>query len=150
MTVPVGTLTDTGLLFALVDVQGQPEQYVRCQALIPSLAVPLVTTWPCFTEALYLCRQRGGWPLQRLLWVLWEGGTVRIHAPTEAETARALELMETYNDMPMDLAGASLIALAEARGYGRVFSIDSDFYVYRLVDGSALEVVPGPMSARGR
>jgi len=58
--------------------------------------------------------------------------------------------METYNDMPMDLAGASLIALAEARGYQRVFSIDSDFYVYRLVDGSALEVVPGPMSARGR
>lgn len=150
MTVPAGTLTDTGLLFALVDVQGQPEQYVRCQALIPSLAVPLVTTWPCFTEALYLCRQRGGRPLQRLLWVLWEGRTVRIHAPTEAETARALELMETYNDMPMDLAGASLIALAEARGYGRVFSIDSDFYVYRLADGTALEAVPGPMLQRGK
>lgn len=150
MTTPAGTLTDTGPLFALVDVQGQPEQHARCQALMPSLAVPLVTTWPCFTEALYLCRQRGGWPLQRLLWVLWEGGTVRIHAPTEAETARALELMEKYHDMPMDLADASLVALAEARGYQRVFSIDSDFYVYRLADGSALEVVPGPMPQRGK
>ena len=149
MTAPVGTLTDTGPLFALVDVQGQPEQYARCQALMPSLAVPLVTTWPCFTEALYLCHKRGRWPLQRLLWMLWDGGTVRIHVTTDTETARALELMEKYHDMPMDLADASLVALAETRGDGRVFSIDSDFYVYRLVDGSVLEVVPGPMSQRG-
>ena len=82
--------------------------------------------------------------------MLWEGRTVRIHAPTDAETARALELMEKYRDMPMDLADASLVALAEAQGYRRVFSLDSDFYVYRLADGSALEVVPGPVSARGR
>ena len=82
--------------------------------------------------------------------MLWEGGTVRIHVTTDAETMRALELMEKYNDMPMDLADASLVALAEADSYQRVFSIDSDFYVYRLADGSALEVVPGPMPQRGR
>ena len=82
--------------------------------------------------------------------MLWEGGTVRVHVTTDAETARVLELMEKYHDMPMDLADASLVALAEADGYQRVFSIDSDFYVYRLADGSALEVVPGPMPQRGR
>ena len=49
----------------------------------------------------------------------------------------------------MDLADASLVALAETRGDGRVFSIDSDFYVCRLADGTALEVVPGPMPQRG-
>ncbi len=57
--------------------------------------------------------------------------------------------MEQYRDRPMDLADASLVALAETAGYTRIFSIDSDFYVYRLADGSALEVVPGPMS-KGR
>ena len=58
--------------------------------------------------------------------------------------------MEQYQSRPMDLADASLVALAEAQGYQRVFSIDSDFYVYRLADGSALEVVPGPMQQKSR
>jgi len=58
--------------------------------------------------------------------------------------------MGQYAGRPMDLADASLIALAEAEEYGRIFSIDSDFYVYRLADGTALEVVPGPMGRARR
>jgi len=58
--------------------------------------------------------------------------------------------MEQYAGRPMDLADASLIALAEAEEYGRIFSINSDFYVYRLADGTALEVVPGPMGRARR
>ena len=73
---------------------------------------------------------------------------LRLHAPTSAETTRTFELMEQYKDRPMDLADASLVALAEAKGYTRIFSIDSDFYIYRLADGAALEVVPGPMTTK--
>ena len=59
--------------------------------------------------------------------------------------------MAQYQDRPMDLADASLVALAEAQGYTRIFSIDSDFYIYRLADGTALEVLPGPTAVqRGR
>ena len=54
------------------------------------------------------------------------------------------ELMAKYSNVPMDLADAALVAAAEALGTGRIFSIDSDFYVYRLADGTALDVVPGP------
>ena len=50
--------------------------------------------------------------------------------------------MARYRDTPMDLADASLIALAERLALRRVFSLDSDFYVYRLRDGSALDVIP--------
>ncbi|HZT43445.1 MAG TPA: hypothetical protein VFA07_14860 [Chthonomonadaceae bacterium] len=41
----------------------------------------------------------------------------------------------------MDLADASLIAVAESRDIRRLFTIDNDFYIYRLVDGSVLEVI---------
>ena len=150
MTEADGTLTDTGPLFALADPQGQPAENARCQALLLALSVPLVTTWPCLGEAMYLCGRKGGWFMQRYIVRLLREGTLRVHATTQAELNRSLDLMEQYQDRPMDLADASLVALAETRGDGRVFSIDSDFYVYRLVDGSALEVVPGPMSARGR
>lgn len=49
--------------------------------------------------------------------------------------------MKKYQDVPMDLADASLVAIAENRSLRRVFSLDKDFFVYRLSDGSALEVV---------
>lgn len=51
-------------------------------------------------------------------------------------------LMSKYRDRPMDLADASLMAAAEHLGLHRVFSIDSDFRIYQLPDGSALELVP--------
>lgn len=142
---PEGTLTDTGPLFALVDPQGQPAQFTRCTALFAVLDTPLVTTWPCLAEVMHLTGREDGWGMQRFIAEYIVTETLRLHTPTRQETERSLQLMEQYRDRPMDLADASLIALAEAQGYTRIFSIDSDFYVYRLVGGSALEVVPGPI-----
>ena len=51
------------------------------------------------------------------------------------------ELMEKYQDTPMDLADASLVAVAEDLSMRRVFTIDTDFYIYRLSDGSTLEII---------
>ena len=52
-------------------------------------------------------------------------------------------LMEKYQDRPMDLADASLVAAAERLGIRQVFTVDGDFQIYRLADGSALASVPG-------
>ena len=42
------------------------------------------------------------------------------------------ELMERYSDLPMDLADASLVLLAEHLGHGRILSTDQrDFRTYR-------------------
>ena len=51
-------------------------------------------------------------------------------------------LMKKYQDRPMDLADASLIAIAESHSLRRVFTLDSDFHIYRLADGTALKAVP--------
>ena len=45
-------------------------------------------------------------------------------------------------DLPMDLADASIIVSAEVTGERRVFTLDGDFRVYQLKDGSNLEVIP--------
>jgi len=40
--------------------------------------------------------------------------------------------MQSYADLPMDLADASLVLLAEALNHGRVLSTDHrDFHAYR-------------------
>jgi hypothetical protein len=105
------TLTDAGALVALID-KNQP-QNARCRATCAVLALPLLTTWPAFTEAMYLVYQLGGWPLQRHGWRSVEEGILQIHASTAAEQARMRQRMEQYRDTPIDLADASLVATAE-------------------------------------
>jgi predicted nucleic acid-binding protein len=42
-------------------------------------------------------------------------------------------LMKKYQDRPMDLADASLVALAEEAGLSEIFTLDhADFRIYRI------------------
>lgn len=135
------TLTDTGPLVALLDADDS--SHAACMAAARRLPTgPLVTTWICFTEAMYLLGSVGGYRYQVTLWALRATGRLILHDLTVAEADRMAALMAQYRDTPMDLADASLVAVAESLRLRRVFTIDSDFYVYRLADGSALEVLP--------
>lgn len=54
-------LTDTGPLVALVN-RNDPH-HAPCLTVLKRLpAAPLVTTWPCFTEAMYLGTGRAAFP----------------------------------------------------------------------------------------
>jgi predicted nucleic acid-binding protein len=50
--------------------------------------------------------------------------------------------MEKYQNVPMDLADATLVATAEARRMRRIFTLDSDFQIYRLRGRISFELVP--------
>ena len=50
--------------------------------------------------------------------------------------------MRQYRNVPMDLADATLVALAESMGERRVFTVDEGFAVYRTRDGEAFELIP--------
>ena len=103
--------------------------------------MPLITTWPCFAEAMFLTFRAGRWPLQRLLWQFVAEGVLIFHDLNAAEYTRMRILMETYSDTPMDLADASLVAAAETLNQPRIFTLDSDFYVYKMSDKQAFEVI---------
>lgn len=134
------TLTDAGPLIALID-RGEAA-HERCVAALATLRAPMVTTWPAFNEAIYLLGSAAGWPAQEALWRLVERGDL-VLAPIEGPWVhRTRELMERYRDMPMDLADATLVALAEDRGYRRIFTLDRHFEAYRVGKGRALAVVP--------
>ncbi|HZT44177.1 MAG TPA: PIN domain-containing protein [Chthonomonadaceae bacterium] len=91
---------------------------------------------------MYFAYKAGGWPGQRLLWELVKDGLLRFHHPTDAEIERMQVLMQQYRDTPMDIADAALVAAAEALGEKRVFTLDSDFYVYQRNGKEPFEVVP--------
>jgi len=71
-----------------------------------------------------------------------EEGILQIHSSTAAEQERMRQLMEQYRDTSMDLADASLVATAESLNLRRIFTLDSDFYVYRINNTAVFEVAP--------
>jgi uncharacterized protein len=75
-------------------------------------------------------------------WQIWESGALLIHDANLAEHRRMRVLMEKYQDTPMDLADASLVVAAERLGLRRIFTLDSDFYIYRINDKDVFEIVP--------
>jgi predicted nucleic acid-binding protein len=133
------TLTDTGPIVALLD--DDDDHHAVCLGVAKTLpAGPLQTTWPCYTEAMYLLGDSGGYRFQERLWHLRATGHLQIIELTATETDRMAVLMAQYRNVPMDLADASLVVAAESRGIRRLFTTDGDFYIYRLMDGSVLEV----------
>jgi predicted nucleic acid-binding protein len=96
------------------------------------------------TETLYFAGKSGGWPMQDLVWKLLNDQKLfQLHASSSEEIIRIQKLMAKYEDLPMDLADASLVAAAEVIGVRRVFTLDSDFRIYRTIDGAAFEIFPG-------
>lgn len=133
-------LTDTGPLVALLD-QDDPNHAACLDAAQRLPAQPLLTTWACFTEAMYLLGAVGRYRYQAELWRLWTTGKLVLHDLTFAEMQRMMMLMAQYHDTPMDLADASLVVVAESRNLQQIFSLDNDFYIYRLANGSVLDII---------
>ena len=77
-----------------------------------------------------------------ILWQFTQRKALFLHPISPEEQQRIQDLMEQYQDVPMDVADASLVAAAEALGTRRIFTLDSDFYVYRWRRTEAFEVIP--------
>jgi len=134
-------LCDSGPLVALLN-QNDP-QHARCVEVLRSLpAQPLLTTLPCFGEAMYLLWRVGGHAAQSRLWGMRRDGKLVVYLHSDAELSRMEELMRQYRDIPMDFADASLVVLAETTGLRQIFTLDRHFYAYRIKEQEAFEVFP--------
>jgi uncharacterized protein len=134
------TLCDASPLIALIN-QGD-NNHQRCVDILPSLSAPLITTCACFTEAMYLLGRYGSWLAQQELWGYVSDEILVISHHTSDELTRMETLMEQYRDVPMDLADASLVAIAEVLNQRQIFTLDRDFYIYRFCGNQSFEVVP--------
>lgn len=134
------TLCDASALIALIN-QGDVN-HNRCVDALSKLPAPLITTWSCFTEAMYLLGRYGGWFAQQELWNYVADEILVLHLNGEQEQAKMKILMEKYHDIPMDLADASLVATAETLNQRQIFTLDRDFQIYRFWGNQPFEVVP--------
>lgn len=132
-------LVDAGPLVALID-RADPS-HAACVAALKTLRDPLVTVWPAFTEAMSLLG--GSWQGQKALWSRLETEALALAPLDAADAPRMRELMEKYRDLPMDLADAALVRVAERDALTQIFTLDrKHFSVYRAGRRRRFAVVP--------
>ncbi|HSW06442.1 PIN domain-containing protein [Aquabacterium sp.] len=145
-TLPARLIIDTGPLVAWLDAADRHHAPVR--DLLAEFQGELISTWPVLTEVCHLVPERlvPGF----LRWV-GAGGLMVVDISTTSAPALA-DRMDKYADLPMDLADASLLWLAETLGSLDILTLDRrDFGVYRTLRGQALRnVLDAPVRAKPR
>lgn len=120
-------IVDTGVLVALIDPDTAEHAWARQEAA--RLPVPFLTSEAVLTEAAFLLA-RDGFDADELF-ELAESGIILVGLDFNAERRHLRALMRTYRDVPMSLADATLVRLSELHRDCRVFTLDSDFQIYR-------------------
>jgi uncharacterized protein len=120
-------LLDTGPLVSFL-VSGLQDHLWTCQQW-KMLRPPLLTCEPVLTEAAFLLRREG--EDADALFALLERGVIRIALDVQEQQADLRALMRRYRNRPMSLADACLVRLSELHADGEVFTLDSDFRIYR-------------------
>jgi predicted nucleic acid-binding protein len=132
-------LLDTGVFVALLDRSERNHQ--RCVDLLSAFQGQLLTTEPVLTETIYLLgpsvrAQRTG------IDFILKGGATLV-PQSVASLTRASALMKKYSDIPMDLADATLVVLAEETSIREVLTLDiRGFSAYRTKERKAFNRLP--------
>jgi predicted nucleic acid-binding protein len=121
---------DTGFLYALADADDA--WHGRASAHQGTASQGWMTTWPVLTETCHLLGRRLGADYVCALMEDVAEGALRVWDLPAESWPRLPLLMRQYARLPMDLADASLVLLAEHLGHGRILSTDPrDFAAYR-------------------
>lgn len=120
-------LLDTGPLVAFLAADTLHAAWVHEQwkRAVP----PMLTCEPVLTEAAFILKREGVDP--DAIFALLERKVIRVALHLEKERAVLRALMRRYRDRPMSLADACLVRLAELHSGAKVFTLDSDFRIYR-------------------
>jgi predicted nucleic acid-binding protein len=129
-------LVDAGPLVALSD--RTDHHHRRVTGFLRRFRGRLLTTWPVLAEACHLLPER-----VQIGFLRWAGaGGLHVVELHDAALGVIADWKQKYVDLPMDLADASLLWVAQQTGVLDILTIDlRDFSVYRLPDGKAMRPV---------
>lgn len=113
--------------------------HVLCVDTLSDLTGSLVTCEAVVAEACYLLRNMPGAPEA----VIRNVANGVFQTPVRlADRAVSIEkLLKKYRNVPMDLADACIVDLADQIGTGRILTLDRDFEVYRWRSRRKFELI---------
>lgn len=123
-------IADTGFFLALAN--SRDRFHGEAKTALEALGEPLVTTWPVMTETCHLITNHLNPRAAESFVASAVRGAFSIFEMRAEHLPRVIDLMAKYRQLPMDLADASLVVLAEHLGTGKILSTDRrDFNSYR-------------------
>lgn len=132
-------LLDTGFVVALINSVDRDHR--RCADVWSRISGPFVTTEGVLVETAHLVRKSPG--ALATAWNLVRGVGTHVAGLTTPRVNRALSLMETYRDVPMDFVDALLVSLAEEADVTQVLTLDArGFETYRLNGRTKFKLLP--------
>lgn len=120
-------IVDTGVLIALIDRRDRHHAWAKEQ--VARIAPPLLTCEAVLSETWFLL-QRVSNGREALLQLL-DRGQVQSRFDLNTDMASVVALLKRYQSVPMSLADAELVRMAERWPDSLVFTLDSDFQIYR-------------------
>lgn len=130
-------IVDTGPLVALLNKPDHAHTWVMQQ--MADAQPPLITCEAVLAEASYLTRQVAGARFA-LLEMVGEN-FLSLGMSVADQHAALLSMLRRYADVPMSLADACLVRLAELHPQSPVMTLDRDFAVYRKNGRQAIELL---------
>jgi predicted nucleic acid-binding protein len=127
MATPDKTLVDTGPIMALLVADDMHNTWAR--RVWGELEPPLLTCEAVLSEAQFLLARFGGNP--RVVLDFVRRGALLVAFDVQQKVKRLLELQQTYRSLPMSLADACLVRMAEQFPRCRIITTDSHFRIYR-------------------
>jgi predicted nucleic acid-binding protein len=135
-------LLDTGPLVAFLDRREEHHEWARGE--FGKLHPPLLTCEAVLTEACWLVRGVAGGV--GAVMELVERGIIKVPWHLELHAAETRKAMERYGTLPMSLADACLVRMAELHPGAEVMTLDSHFKIYRLSNRRIIPVrMPAPV-----
>jgi len=140
-------LLDTGALVSLLD--RSQTFHSEFASFFKRWRGPVVSTEAVLTEATHLLAKVPGGP-QACCDFFLEGGAVLVPS-SPGSLRRCRELIDSYRDLPMDFADATLVVLAEELNTQLVLTTDRrDFGVYRIEGRKKFKIKPELPSGKKR
>jgi uncharacterized protein len=134
-------IADSGAIYALYDARDQHHSAVA--DLIGGEPETIIVPMAIVAEIDYLLRVRlGNRAVLRFLEGIRIGGYV-LEPLTPLDVNRCISLVQTYANLNLGIADASVIATAERLGTGRILTVDErHFRAIRSVKGSPFTLLP--------
>jgi predicted nucleic acid-binding protein len=129
------TIIDSGPIIALFDRSDKFHNKVL--DFLKTYKGKLVTSWAVITEVSHMLDFNLQVQIDFLKWC--EVGGIEVYDISQTEISNIRIMMEKYIDVPMDLADATLMYIANKENIKNIVSIDnSDFDIYRTLKKQSL------------
>ena len=122
-------ILDTGPWIALLNPHDRYHRWAR--ETWERIPAPLHVCEPVVTETCFLA-QRLGAGAQEAVLDFFQRGMIDLSFRLADESATVAGLLKKYRDVPMSLADGCIVRMAEQRARSMVFTLDSDFVIYRM------------------